>query len=99
MIPRIHPFTGSMIVRITPLTWLHDSGKSQPERAGPERPERRVETLAPTERLMRGRGTARVRPPLWPARSHAQAGRRAALDAPPERPGRSPLGKRKGLTQ
>ena len=57
-----------------------------PERAGPERPERRVETLAPTERLLRGRGTARVRPPIWPARSHAQAGRRAALDAPPERP-------------
>ena len=34
-----------------------------PERAGPERPDRRVETLAPTERLMRGRGTARVRTP------------------------------------
>ena len=33
-----------------------------PERAGSERPGRRVETLAPTERLMRGRGTARVRP-------------------------------------
>ena len=42
--------------------------------------------------LVRGRGTARVRPPLWPARSHAQASPRAALDAPPERHGRSPLG-------
>jgi hypothetical protein len=34
-----------------------------PERAGPEWPDRRVETLAPTECLMRGRGTARVRTP------------------------------------
>ncbi len=32
-----------------------------PERAGPERPDRRVETLDPTERFVRGRGTARVR--------------------------------------
>ena len=53
-----------------------------PERAGPERPERRVETSA----LSEAKGTARLRPPIWPARSHAQAGRRAALDAPPERP-------------
>ena len=73
------------------------SGRSPmaPERAGPERPEQRVETPA----LSEAKGTARLRPPLWPARSHAQAGRRAALDAPPERHGRSPRGKRKGLTQ
>jgi hypothetical protein len=60
-----------------------------PERAGPERPGRRVETLAPTERLMRGRGTARVRPSVCvppQAGSHAQAGRRAGLEAQPERP-------------
>ena len=59
------------------------------ERAGTERPDRRVETLAPTGRPMRGRGTARVRTPgcVPPqAGSHAQAGRRAALDAQPERP-------------
>ena len=37
------------------------TGAITPERAGPERPDRRVETLAPTERLMRRRGTARVR--------------------------------------
>jgi hypothetical protein len=49
-----------------------------PERAGPERPERRVETPAPTERFVRGRGTARLRPLIWPTRSHALAGRRAA---------------------
>ena len=64
-------------------------GAMAPERAGTERPDRRVETLAPTERLVRGRGTARVRTPgcVPPqAGSHAQAGRRAALDAQPERP-------------
>jgi hypothetical protein len=32
-------------------------GDMAPDRAGTERPERRVETLAPTERSMRGRGT------------------------------------------
>src|SRR5664279_6531950 len=60
-----------------------------PERAGPEQPDRRVETPA----LSEAKGTARLRPPLWPARSHAQARPRAALDAPPERHGRSPRGK------
>ena len=53
-----------------------------------------------TPALSAAKGTARLRPPLRPARSHAQAGRRAALDAPPERHGRSPLGKTEtGLTQ
>jgi hypothetical protein len=32
-----------------------------PKRAGTEPPDRRAETLTPTERFMRGRGTARVR--------------------------------------
>ena len=65
------------------------TGAIAPKRAATERPDRRVETLAPTERLMRGRGTARVRTPVCVpphAGSHAQAGRRAALDAQPERP-------------
>jgi hypothetical protein len=44
-----------------------------PERAGPERPDRRVETLAPTEGLVRGRGAARVRT-LVCASSVARAG-------------------------
>jgi hypothetical protein len=60
-----------------------------PKRAGTERPDRRVETLDPTERLIRGRGTARVRMPgcVPPqAGSHAKAGRRAGPDAQPERP-------------
>lgn len=39
------------------------SGAMAPERAGTERPDRRVETLDPTERLLRGRETARVRTP------------------------------------
>src|SRR5664280_2931730 len=38
---------------------------------------------------LRGRRTARGPTAGRPARSHAQAGRRAALDAPPERHGRS----------
>jgi hypothetical protein len=48
-------------------------GAITPERAGTERPDRRVETLAPTGRLMRGRGTARVRTPVC-ASSVARAG-------------------------
>ena len=69
-------------------------GDMAPERAGTERPERRVETLAPTERFMRGRGTARVRTPVWPARSLAVAcragcARCAARATPP-----SPRGKK-----
>ena len=64
------------------------------ERAGPERASRGGVSLAPTEGLSEG-GEQRGAPPRdVPARSHAQAGRRAALDAPPERHGRSPLGKR-----
>jgi hypothetical protein len=39
-------------------------GAISPKRAGPERSDRRVETLAPTELLMRGRGTARLRTPV-----------------------------------
>ena len=39
------------------------TGAIAPKRAGTARPDRRVETLSPTERLMRGRGTARVRTP------------------------------------
>jgi len=38
-------------------------GAMAPKRVGTERPDRRVETLAPTERLLRGRGTARIRTP------------------------------------
>jgi hypothetical protein len=37
------------------------TGAIAPECAGPKRPDRRVETLAPTQGLLRGRGTARVR--------------------------------------
>ena len=36
-------------------------GAISPKRAGTERPDQRVETLDPTERLFRGTGTARVR--------------------------------------
>src|SRR5664280_3703178 len=63
-----------------------------PERAGPERASRGGVSMLPPERSER-RETARGPTAGRPARSHAQAGPRAALDAPPERPGRSPRAK------
>jgi hypothetical protein len=64
-----------------------------PERAGPERASRGGVSMAPTEGLSEG-GEQRGAPPRdVPARSHAQARPRAALDVPPERHGRSPRGK------
>ena len=69
------------------------------ERAGPERAARGGVSMLPPERSER-RETARGPTAGRPARSHAQARPRAALDAPPERPGRSPRGKTKtSLTQ
>ena len=52
---------------------LRAEGAMAPKRAGTERPDRRVETLAPTACLCRGRGTARVRTPVC-ACSAARAG-------------------------
>ncbi len=49
--------------RVAVNTAPRADGGMTAERAGTERPDRWVETLAPTERLMRGRGTARVRTP------------------------------------
>ena len=63
-----------------------------PERAGPERASRGGVSMLPPERSER-RETARGPAAGRPARSHAQAGRRPALDAPPERHGHRPRGK------
>jgi len=66
-----------------------------PERAGTERPDRRVETLAPTGRLVRGRGTARVRTPVC-ACSVACAGRSELRPRRPQQAtAHSPRGKKK----
>ena len=89
---------GRVVVKSAPRA----TGAIAPKRAGPERPDRRVETLAPTERLMRRRGTARVRAPgcVPPqAGSHVTVSRRAAPDAQPERLGSEPTGQEKSLTQ
>jgi hypothetical protein len=56
------------------------TGAIAPERAGPERPDRRVETLAPTKGLLRGRGIARIRTPGC-AGSVARAGGQARADS------------------
>ena len=50
--------------RVVVTTVPRARGAMAPERAGPERPDRRVETLDPTESLSRVRGTARVRTPV-----------------------------------
>jgi hypothetical protein len=73
---------GRVVVRTAPRA----VGAMAPKRAGTERPDRRVETLAATERLMRGRGTARIRAATGTARSHAKTGRSCGLDGRSERP-------------
>jgi hypothetical protein len=71
------------------------TGAVTPERAGPERPVRCVGTLAPTERLFRGRGTARLRARVCACSVAREGGsegwaRRLVRATPP-----GPLGKRK----
>ena len=70
------PLAKGLVVKIA----LRARGAMAPERAGPERADRCVETWAA------GGRTTRVRAASGTARSHAQAGRRAGLDAQPERP-------------
>jgi hypothetical protein len=65
---------GRVVVNSAPRA----DGAIAPERAGPERADRCVETWAAEGR------TTRVRAASGTARSHAKAGRRAALDAQPE---------------
>ena len=69
------------------------TGAIAPKRAGTERADRRVETWAAEGR------TTRVRAASSTARSHATAGRRAALDAQPERLGSEPAGQKKTSTE
>jgi hypothetical protein len=64
-----------------------------PERAGTERPDRRVETLDPTERLMRGRGTARVRMPVCACSVAREGGSEGWARRPARATARSPWGK------
>jgi hypothetical protein len=59
-LPHLLPRCGRVVVK----SGVRAVGAMSPKRAGPERPDRRVETLAPTELLMRGRGTARLRTPV-----------------------------------
>ncbi len=65
-----------------------------PERAGPERASRGGVSLAHAG-AQRRRGTARGPAAGRPARSHAQARSRAALDAPPENSADTPGAKRR----
>ena len=97
---------GGVVVKSAPRA----TGAMAPERAGPERADRCVETWAAEGR------TTRVRAASGTTRSHAKAGRRAALEAQPERPlkargaketprsgkthrGRAPTGQERSFTQ
>jgi hypothetical protein len=78
------PFEREVGVKSAPRA----TGAIAPERAGPERADRCVETWAAEGR------TTRVRAAIGTTRSHAMVGRRAALDAQPERPGSEPAGQK-----
>jgi hypothetical protein len=66
-----------------------------PKREGTERPDRQVETLAPTERLVRGRGAARVRMPVCACSVAREGGSEGCARCAARATARSPRGKKK----
>ena len=70
-------------------------GAIPPEGAGTERPDRRVETLTPTERFIRGRGTARLRTPVCASSVARGGGSKGCARCAARATAPSPWGKKK----